>query len=82
MYSFRGVLSSPESEDEGEEEAEYVVEKICDKRVDNDGKVHYLLKWKGWPKPTWEPEENCDCEDLMEKFEMELLKDYEERQKL
>ena len=71
-----------ESEKESEEEEEYVVEKICDKRIDDDGNVEYLLKWKGWPKPTWEPEENCNCEELMKDFEKGLLEDYEERQKM
>ena len=65
-----------------EEEEEYVVEKICDKRIDDDGNVKYLLKWKGWGIPTWEPEENCNCEELMKDFEKGLLEDYEERLKM
>lgn len=49
----------------------FAVESIVDKIITPDGKVHYLLKWKGYPHSdnTWEPEENLNCPELMEKFE-------------
>ena len=47
----------------------YSVEKIISKKVVN-GKTQYLLKWKGYDSDenTWEPEENLDCQDLLEEF--------------
>merc|ERR1712025_907094 len=63
----------PESGDSAaDEESQYEVEKIVDKRVD-DGVTEYLVKWKGWDSEedlTWEPEENlAGSEKLIKKYE-------------
>ena len=54
---------------EEEQEEVFSVEKIVSKKVVG-GKTIFLLKWKGYDSDenTWEPEENLDCQDLLEEF--------------
>ena len=49
---------------------EYVVDKIQDKRI-CDGKVEYLLSWRGYgpEENTWEPKANLDCPDIIKAYE-------------
>jgi hypothetical protein len=60
----------------------YVVEKILDKRILENGQIEYFLKWFGYDEEdaTWEPEENVFCKDLIEQYECNKIQEnrYEE----
>ncbi|VDK58482.1 unnamed protein product [Anisakis simplex] len=67
------------SNDTGSEKSEdqYDVEKILRKRVRRNGKVEYLIKWKGYPEEdsTWEPAENCvSAPEAIKAFESRVAK--------
>ncbi|CAF3716129.1 unnamed protein product [Rotaria sp. Silwood1] len=49
----------------------YVVEKILDKKILDNGQIIYLLKWFGYNEEdaTWEPEENIFCKDLIDQYD-------------
>jgi len=69
-----GTQAPAAIEDSQEEEEEYVVEKILDKKVGKGKKVEYLVKWKDWNNPednTWEPASSLDT-DIIKKFEKEI----------
>ena len=54
----------------------FCVERIIDKQYDFDGKVNYLIKWKGYDDHkdnTWEPINNLNCDYLIEEFEKDQL---------
>ena len=54
-----------------EEEGHYEVSRILEvKFIKGSDRREFLIRWKGHgpEDDTWEPEENLDCEDLIEKF--------------
>jgi len=55
----------------------YVVEKILNKRIIENGQIEYFLKWFGYDEEdaTWEPEENVFCKDLIEQYESNQIQD-------
>lgn len=57
-------FSADLDEKEDEDELDYEVDKILD-RKEEDGKVTYLVQWKGdgdeQPSPSWEPSANLSC---------------------
>merc|ERR550519_1081162 len=66
-----------ESEDSESETETFEVEKILEKRVQEDV-TEYLIKWVGFDKEednTWEPVSNLDCSEKIKLFEASLTKD-------
>jgi len=53
------------------ENGDYEVAKIVDVEIDaKTGSREFLVRWKGWGPgdDTWEPEDNLDCPEIIEKF--------------
>ena len=56
------------------DDEEFIVEKICDHQI-RKNKTFYLIKWKGYDSKenTWEPEENLNCEVLLNEYKAEHI---------
>lgn len=54
----------------------YAAEKLIDKRKRKNGKIEFLVKWKGWPSSdaSWEPIKNILDHRLIEEFERNQVK--------
>ena len=69
---------------EVEKQKEWEVEKILGERNKENKsskkkgkriKKEYLIKWKGFKKPTWEPEQNLEnCQELLKDYFIEKRK--------
>ena len=60
---------------DSEEEKEYEVEKVLDKKLDSFNNIHYFVKWLGYGESenSWEPVENLQTSvQLIEEFENSL----------
>lgn len=53
-----------------DENEDYEVEKILDVYIHRNNKREFLIRWKGYSSnsDSWEPEDNLDCIDLINKF--------------
>lgn len=72
----KALEGPPEEVHNIDEEEEFVVERIVDKRI-VDGQIEYFLKWKGYPESenTWEPVDNLEgAPKLIKSFEARLIK--------
>jgi chromodomain-containing protein/p58 integrase-like protein len=67
--SLLNPTKNPETTRDDETFEEFEVEHILDKRV-RQGKVEYLVKWKGYEnnENTWEPTEHLHCPDKVQEF--------------
>lgn len=50
-------------------EGTYEVDAIRGKKLDDDNQIFYLVKWKGYNSPTWEPEALCSCDTKIQDYE-------------
>ncbi|XP_032365863.1 chromobox protein homolog 1-like [Etheostoma spectabile] len=75
-----GKLATGAGKECKKEEDEYEVEEVLDRRV-VEGRVEFLLKWKGFSDEdnTWEPQDNLDL-DLIAEY-MPKHKETEEKKK-
>lgn len=55
---------------EWDENEDYEVEKVLDVHIQRNNKREFLIRWKGYSSKSdsWEPEENLDCKDLIDRF--------------
>lgn len=67
--------------DAAPEPEEYIVEKVVDKRILDDGQIVYLIKWEGYDdnENTWEPKENITSKALIAQYEKSVKSDEEKK---
>ena len=62
------------SESEDEEEKEYEVQKILDRKFLSDGITYYLVQWKNYDEHTWQPKSDLiNCYNLLVQFRKQHL---------
>ncbi|EDW13952.1 heterochromatin protein 1 [Drosophila mojavensis] len=76
-----GIWTPTSLSDIEEEDMEYIVEKILDRRI-HLGELEYFVKWQNFPDEdnTWELSKFLDCHSLIAQFESQRAKKNLKRQ--
>lgn len=45
----------------------YVVDKLLEHNIEEDGTLHFLVKWLGYDEPTWQPRPDIP-EELLSRY--------------
>ncbi|CAK9797973.1 Chromobox protein homolog 5 [Anthophora quadrimaculata] len=63
-------IASDEEKNDKDDQKEFEVEKIIEVHFKKNKTRQFLIRWKGFTSAddSWEPEENLNCPDLIEKF--------------
>ncbi|XP_053971209.1 chromobox protein homolog 1-like isoform X2 [Hylaeus anthracinus] len=72
----KDVTMSDEDKHEKDDGKEFEVEKIIEVHFKKNKTREFLIRWKGFSSAddTWEPEENLNCPELIEKFMQKVEK--------
>ncbi|XP_076622268.1 uncharacterized protein LOC143342362 [Colletes latitarsis] len=70
------IIASDEVRNEKDDQKEFEVEKIIEVHFKKNKTREFLIRWKGFTSAddTWEPEENLNCSELIEKFMQKVEK--------
>ncbi|XP_031828269.1 uncharacterized protein LOC116425137 isoform X2 [Nomia melanderi] len=70
------ITSSDEIKNDKDDQKEFEVEKIIEVHFKKNKTRQFLIRWKGFSSAddTWEPEENLNCPELIEKFMQKVEK--------
>lgn len=76
-----GIMHNDFDLNDTDSDQEFIVEDILRRSVDRFGKFAYYIKWKDYSfdECTWEPVENCDCPELIQKFELSIARHVQNR---
>ncbi|CAL7936302.1 unnamed protein product [Xylocopa violacea] len=70
------ITASDDDKNEKDNQKEFEVEKIIEVHFKKNKTREFLIRWKGFTSAddTWEPEENLNCPELIEKFMQKVEK--------
>eukprot|EP01117_Protostelium_nocturnum_P005742 TRINITY_DN206_c0_g2_i2.p1 TRINITY_DN206_c0_g2~~TRINITY_DN206_c0_g2_i2.p1 ORF type:complete len:466 (+),score=132.30 TRINITY_DN206_c0_g2_i2:104-1399(+) len=70
--SMENIEMEPNYQELADPEVEYEVENILDVRVLIEGFEEYLIKFKGYPVPEWQPKHLINAPRIMKRFERSI----------